>query len=67
MMFINWLNSSVSFRYPAPFDDLLHMLPSNQSLNMTRNVLNEQLDKRIAEIKQERYWDWQATEDSGKI
>ncbi|KAI7897604.1 uncharacterized protein BX663DRAFT_556558 [Cokeromyces recurvatus] len=50
-------------RYPLPLDELLHMLPSNDTFIIARNVINEQIDKRIEELKEERYWDWQSIDD----
>lgn len=43
------------------------MLPTNETLTTTREVIEEQLDKRMDEIEREKYWDWQPTDDeSGK-
>lgn len=53
---------------PIPLEDLLHMLPTNETLESTRRVIDEQLDKRMDEIEKEKYWDWQPTDDeSGKF
>lgn len=52
------------FRNPIPLEDLLHMLPTNETLVATREVIDEQIDKRIDELEKEKYWDWQPTDDS---
>lgn len=52
--------------FPIPLQDLLHMLPSNETLVAAREVIDEQIDKRIQELEKEKYWDWQPTDDSGK-
>jgi len=51
-------------RFAIPLDDLLHMLPTNETLVAARNVIDEQIDKRIDELKREKYWDWQGVDDS---
>ncbi|CAO0795418.1 unnamed protein product [Mucor circinelloides] len=50
--------------FAIPLDDLLHMLPTNETLVAARNVVDEQIDKRIEELKREKYWDWQGGDDS---
>lgn len=40
------------------------MLPTNETLVATRQVIDEQIDKRMDELEREKYWDWQPTEDS---
>jgi len=40
------------------------MLPTNETLVAARNVVDEQIDKRIEELKREKYWDWQGGDDS---
>ncbi|KAI9477893.1 MAG: hypothetical protein EXX96DRAFT_229516 [Benjaminiella poitrasii] len=42
------------------------MLPSNEKFTMARNVIDEQIDKRIEELKKEKYWDWQSIEEGGE-
>lgn len=42
------------------------MLPSNETLVAAREVINEQIDKRIEELEKEKYWDWQPADD-GKL
>lgn len=39
------------------------MLPSNETLVAAREVMNEQIDKRIEELEKEKYWDWQPADD----
>ncbi|CAO3640235.1 unnamed protein product [Mucor hiemalis] len=48
---------------PIPLVDLLNMLPSNETLVAAREVINEQIDKRIDELEKEKYWDWQPADD----
>ncbi|KAI8075773.1 hypothetical protein BDF21DRAFT_423644 [Thamnidium elegans] len=45
-----------------PLEDLLHMLPTNETLESTRLIIDEQLDKRMGEVEREKYWDWQPTD-----
>lgn len=52
------------YRSPIPLQDLLHMLPTNETLVATREVIDEQIDKRIEELEREKYWDWQPADDS---
>ncbi|KAI8645850.1 hypothetical protein BD408DRAFT_43760 [Parasitella parasitica] len=40
------------------------MLPTNDTLVSTRYVIDEQIEKRIQELNQEKYWDWQGLGDS---
>lgn len=40
------------------------MLPTNQTLVAAREVIDEQIDKRIDELEREKYWDWQPSDDS---
>ncbi|KAI8984048.1 hypothetical protein BDF20DRAFT_857701 [Mycotypha africana] len=47
-----------------PLKQLLHMLPNNETFVMARNVINEQIEKRIEELKSNRIWDWQTVDDS---
>ncbi|ORY94080.1 hypothetical protein BCR43DRAFT_495831 [Syncephalastrum racemosum] len=48
---------------PTSLEDLLHMLPSNRSMVQTRAVLNEQIDKRIEELKEIAAWGAQTVDD----
>ncbi|KAI7889472.1 uncharacterized protein EV154DRAFT_514338 [Mucor mucedo] len=49
---------------PIPLEDLLHMLPTNKTLVAAREVIDEQIDKRIDELEREKYWDWQPSDES---
>jgi hypothetical protein len=40
------------------------MLPTNETLVATRDVIDEQIDKRVDELQKEKYWDWQPADDS---
>lgn len=52
------------YRNPIPLEDLLHMLPTNITLIGAREVIDEQIDKRIDGLEKEKYWDWQPSDDS---
>ncbi|CAM0136008.1 unnamed protein product [Umbelopsis sp. WA50703] len=39
-----------------PYEDLLHMLPSNNSMNVARDVIQEQLDKELDELRGMLNW-----------
>ncbi|KAJ2956270.1 hypothetical protein NQZ79_g7864 [Umbelopsis isabellina] len=43
-------------RHHMPYEDLLHMLPSNNSMNQARDVIQEQLDKELEELKGMLNW-----------
>lgn len=43
-------------------EDLLHMLPTNETMVATRQVIDEQIDKRIEKLQNEKYWDWETAE-----
>lgn len=40
------------------------MLPTNITLIGAREVIDEQIDKRIDGLEKEKYWDWQPSDDS---
>lgn len=43
-------------------EDLLHMLPTNQSMDQTRQVILEEMDKRIEELEELASWSDQGPE-----
>lgn len=49
-----------------PLQELLNMLQSNESFTDSRKVLYEQMDKRIKELENSRYLDWESSDESGK-
>ncbi|CAO3677518.1 unnamed protein product [Rhizopus stolonifer] len=49
---------------PIPLQDLLNMLQSNESFTDSRKVLYEQMDKRIEELENSRYLDWESSDES---
>ncbi|KAI8327169.1 hypothetical protein EDC96DRAFT_532516 [Choanephora cucurbitarum] len=49
--------------HTIPLKDMLNMLPSNHSFIQSRRVLNEQIDKRVEEINEASYWEWQASDE----
>jgi LPS O-antigen subunit length determinant protein (WzzB/FepE family) len=48
-----------------PSEDLLHMLPSNSSMNQAREVLQEQLSRRMEELEELLDWAGQGSIDNG--
>jgi adenosyl cobinamide kinase/adenosyl cobinamide phosphate guanylyltransferase len=43
------------------------MLPTNETMIATRQVIDEQIDKRIEKLEKEKYWDWQTMDDTGNM
>ncbi|KAG0191534.1 hypothetical protein DFQ28_011651, partial [Apophysomyces sp. BC1034] len=50
---------------PLPLEDLLHMLPSNQSMLETNDAITEQINKRIEELEKLATWGGQQIAESG--
>ncbi|CDS07323.1 hypothetical protein LRAMOSA01272 [Lichtheimia ramosa] len=51
-------NRSISYS-----EDLLHMLPTDESMSQTRQVILEEIDKRIEELEELASWSDQGPED----
>jgi hypothetical protein len=49
-----------------PYEDLLHMLPSNNSMNVARDVIQEQLDKELDELRGMLNWAGPASSNNGR-
>jgi hypothetical protein len=47
-------------------EDLLHMLPSNNSMNQAREVLQDQLSQQMEELQKVLDWSGQGYIDSGE-
>lgn len=43
-------------------EDLLHMLPTDESMSQTRQVILEEIDKRIEELEELASWSDQGPE-----
>ncbi|CAO3671160.1 unnamed protein product [Umbelopsis vinacea] len=56
--------TAVPERRPMPSEDLLHMLPSNSSMNQAREVLQEQLSRRMEELEELLDWAGQGSIDN---
>ncbi|KAG0173222.1 hypothetical protein DFQ30_008491 [Apophysomyces sp. BC1015] len=52
---------------PLPLEDLLHMLPSNQSMLETNDAITEQINKRIEELEKLATWGGQQIAESGEL
>lgn len=44
------------------YEDLLHMLPTDESMSQTRQVILEEIDKRIEELEELASWSDQGPE-----
>jgi hypothetical protein len=49
-----------------PLEDLLHMLPSNNTMNQGREVLQEQLSQQMEELQKVLDWSGQGYIDNGE-
>ncbi|KAF7728629.1 hypothetical protein EC973_005856 [Apophysomyces ossiformis] len=52
---------------PLPLDDLLHMLPYNQSMIMAKDAINEQIDKHIDEFEKLTSWGGQQVAENNEL
>jgi hypothetical protein len=54
------------FSHHMPTDDLLHMLPSNSSMNQARDALQEQLSRQMEELEEVIDWAGNGAINDGK-